>query len=130
MNAFTTFLEEKIRKEENANFVRQKPDNDGKGGNNKTRVKMYQTTLKKKRNGNAHGYKRSRQALAQLPHSAPKTNKPMYCIFCENSSHYTNKYHYNKHTGAFKEQRCAKHNACYASFRKKRYCEWNIICFL
>ena len=31
-----------------ANFVRQKPDNDEKGGNNKTRVKMYQTTVKEK----------------------------------------------------------------------------------
>ena len=35
----------KIRKEENANFVRQKPDNDGKGENNKTWLKIYQTTV-------------------------------------------------------------------------------------
>ena len=48
MDAFTTFFGEKIRKEENANFVRQKPDNDGKGGNNKTRVKSYQTAVKEK----------------------------------------------------------------------------------
>ena len=51
LDAFTTFFGEKIRKEENANFVRQKPDNDGKGGNNKTRVKMYQTTVKEKQKG-------------------------------------------------------------------------------
>ena len=60
LNAFTTFFGEKIRKEENANFVRQKPDNDEKGGNNKTRVKMYQTNVKGKQKGKAHGYSRPR----------------------------------------------------------------------
>ena len=52
---------EKIRKEENVNFVRQKPDNDGKGENYKTRVKMYQTNVKEKQKGNAHRYNRPHQ---------------------------------------------------------------------
>ena len=64
----------KVRKEENANFVRQKPDNDGKGGNNKTRVKMYQTTVKEKQKGKAHGYNRPHPDRARPPHPAKKSN--------------------------------------------------------
>ena len=119
LNDFTIFFGEKIRKEENANFVRQKPDNDGKAGKNKTRVKMYQTNVKEKQKGNAHRYNRphQKQNRAQPPHPAQKTNRPKYCIFCENSSHYSNTCKATKHTKAFKEQQCAKHNACYACLK-------------
>ena len=46
---YDVFYGENIRKVENSYLVRQKPDNDGKGGNNKTQVKMYQTTGKEKK---------------------------------------------------------------------------------
>ena len=134
LDAFTTFFGEKRRKEENANFVRQIPDNDGKGGNNKTRVKMYQTTVKEKQKEKAHGYNRPHPDRARPSHPAQKSNKPMYCIFCEKNSHYTNKCKANKHSRAFKEQQCAKHNACYACLRttdhKAETCPYKKTCWI
>ena len=45
LDAFTIFFGEKVRKEEKANLVGQKPDNDVKGANNKTRANVYQTNV-------------------------------------------------------------------------------------
>ena len=45
--AFTTFFGEKIRKEENANFFRRKPDNEGKSRNDKTCVKCNKRLSRK-----------------------------------------------------------------------------------
>ena len=90
--------------------------------------------VKEKQKGNAHRYNRPHPNRAQPPHSAQKTNKPKYCIFCENNSHYSNRCKASKHTKAFKEQQCAKHNACYACLRttdhKAETCPYKKTCWI
>ena len=128
IDSFVTFFTEKIRKEENAYYVRQgRNDADDKKHPSKIKSKVMQTNVQAKQQyGGTHNNKKaaatnwprndgSNHSKHQALHNA-KYGKT-HCIFCESPSHDTGYCKVNSYTREFKEERCRKHHACYGCFK-------------
>ena len=124
IDAFLNFFTERVRREENANFVRNssKQDGDNKGTPGKFKSKMFQMNIKNPtQKGTQHGkFKRPQNKGEDKPGIYnPSTFQPkMYCIFCEQYGNHSSSWcKMKKYTRKFKESQCNKHKACFSCLR-------------
>ena len=110
------FLSERIRREEHVNYVRQTRQEEDKKPFGKTKTKILSTEIKAtnkpwvkpKAYPNDSGTKVQRF----------NQNNSWYCIFCEKiAGHSTGFCRVQKYSKQFKEEKCRKHNACYACLK-------------
>ena len=126
---FIQFFSEKVKKEENVQFIKGSSKSDGeKGSPHKNKVKMYQGKFKDKKplGGGPRGHGTGGTIKPYNPeqnwqrnngrHS--NNNKTLYCVFCEIAgSHSTGWCKVQKYTKAYKEGKLLKHNCCFCCLK-------------
>ena len=124
IDAFLTFFTERVRREENASFVRNssKQDGENKGTPGKFKAKMFQMNIKdKSQKGTGYNnFKRPQNKGEFKPGSNnPSTFQPkLYCIFCEQYGNHSSSWcKIRKHTSKFKESQAIKNKACLSCLR-------------
>jgi len=136
---FIDFYTDKIRREENAQYLRPNKGQPETSGSHKKPQKalILQTTFQQRKPPQTRQFqkpewKKFNKNKTQHPNwSKPKqyqqekptwktkkvqfqnTNKNRYCIFCEINGHSTAWCRSLKHTAKFKEEKVRKHNCCY-----------------
>ena len=110
------FLSERIRREEHVNYVRQTRQEEDKKPFDKARAKILSTDFKVKA-------KPKTWARSKPYQNSSNTNvkttyqKDAFCHFCEKTGHSTGFCKVHKYSKEFKEEKCRKHNACYACLK-------------
>ena len=119
---FIQFFAEKVKKEENVQFIKgsAKTESD-KSNTNKNKVKMYQTKVKSTRvnypNPRGSGTKPYTSKGDEQNYNSLPNSRNLYCIFCEMAGHSTGWCRNRKHTRAYKEGKCLKHNCCFSCLK-------------
>ena len=124
IDAFLTFFTERVRREENASFVRNssKQDGENKGTPGKFKAKMFQMNIKdKSQKGTGYNNFKRPQNKGEFKPGAnnPSTFQPkLYCIFCEQYGNHSSSWcKIRKYTSKFKESQAIKNKACLSCLR-------------
>ena len=111
------FLSERIRREEHVNYVRQtRQEEDKKTPFGKARAKILSTDYKIKTKPKSWDKPKPYQNVSGT--NVQKFNQNnAFCIFCEITGHSTGFCRVLKYSKEYKEEKCKKHNACYACLK-------------